>query len=173
VQYRNQAICHITRFSHNAHCACTNCFFCVCYGGSTLWKCPTVFVYKLLLLLFGWDHSFISWNILLPFFISTDFFGEIAYASINSIISTNNIATGMVRGGCKYAFNSPKYAFISLVFFVRQSSAPYSEQLHSCRGGTKLEGKKHATTRRPWSDVPIKKLIGWPDQYSNSATIKR
>jgi hypothetical protein len=27
-------------------------------------------------------------------------------------ISTNNIATGMVRGGRKYAFNSPKIRFI-------------------------------------------------------------
>jgi hypothetical protein len=27
-------------------------------------------------------------------------------------ISTNNIVTGMVRGGRKYAFNSPKYAFV-------------------------------------------------------------
>jgi hypothetical protein len=30
-------------------------------------------------------------------------------------ISTNNIATGMVRGGCKYAFNSPKVRFHQII----------------------------------------------------------
>jgi hypothetical protein len=36
---------------------------------------------------------------------------QTAMPHVHGIISTNNIVTGMVHGGHKYAFNSPKVHF--------------------------------------------------------------
>jgi hypothetical protein len=48
------------------------------------------------------------------------------------IISTNNIATGMVHGRRKYAFNSPKYVFIQIVVFpYRFVTFPHAARLPS------------------------------------------
>jgi hypothetical protein len=92
------------------------------------------------------------------------------------LISTNNIATGMVRGGRKYAFNSPKIRFIHqalnyppmpsiskkmfqkkknhrqdgrlVVFLYILFRPPYSSKTARCSGHRGLEGENMEKQRR-------------------------